>query len=553
MTKSIHLTFFLLLVAVHVSEGCGGVEKEKKLCLQGEEEECKCSNDQWGIRSCGPDGTWDDCVCHSAQPGGKPDDNINYDTDKDGDSEYEFDLDGSMDSGSDYPADASPDSTEDKCSYGPLAGGVTCTGARLWMRTEEPADVSFRYSEHEDFHLSYLTPSQQTSEDSDYTVVAKLSELKPDTIYYYTPRVNSEDIFRQNRPYFRTAPEPGRRSDFTFVILTDFQNALSPGTVQTYRSAHGANPAFAIIGGDMDHRNPGKHQKDLDYILFLTREMLRQNIDRNNERRRDFVDFILRKSSIAHQWDDHDFCCNDSDGTYIGKEMALKAYDEYFPSYDRPYPEKGIFQTWRWGHVHFILLDGRYNRTPSDQTDDEHKTMLGGLQKEWLKQELRHSDAVWKIILSGSVFNPTVKCGADNWCEYRTEGKELTDFINNQGIKNVVIISGDIHAGAITDGTNSVYNTFWEMALPGADVIVPGCDTTTYRGRDKFGEWTHGTWGAGYRLMNPVKTCFGYGQVDVLTNPHRLVLSVRNEFGEVMLSAEVHADTARRRGVWHPN
>lgn len=143
---------------------------------------------------------------------------------------------------------------------------------------------------------------------------------------------------------------------------------------------------------------------------------------------------------------------------------------------------------------------------------------LAGVTKAWLKQTLLDSTAVWKIILSGSVFNPTVKCGGDNWCEYRTEGSDITEFIRDNWIDNVVILSGDIHAGGITNGTNSVYNTPWEMVSPGVDMVVPGCDTTTYQGPDKFGEWTHGTWGEGYSLLDPPLTCWGYGHIDVLTN-----------------------------------
>lgn len=230
---------------------------------------------------------------------------------------------------------------------------------------------------------------------------------------------------------------------------------------------------------------------------------------------------------------------NDSDGSYANKKIALNVFDEYFPSYKRPYPDNGIFQSWTWGHVQFFLLDGRYNRSPSDALDDKDKTMLGREQKQWLKNELRHSTAVWKILISGSVFNPTVKCGADNWCEYRTEGKELMDFIRQNTIQNTVVISGDIHAGAITSGENSVYDSLWEMAVPMADASLRSCDTTLYQGANNFGQWTHGSWGKGFGHGNTNLNCWGYGTIEVLTNPHRLVLSVKDQNGETKVQAVV--------------
>ena len=78
------------------------------------------------------------------------------------------------------------------------------------------------------------------------------------------------------------------------------------------------------------------------------------------------------------------------------------------------------------------------------------------------------------------------------------------------------------------------------MATPGVDVAL--CDTTTFVGPDKFGEWTHGTWGEGYRLLDPPLTCWGYGHIDVLTNPHRLVLTVNNDQGQPQVQATVYAE-----------
>jgi alkaline phosphatase D len=428
-------------------------------------------------------------------------------------------------------------------THGPTASGVSHDQAVLWIRTNESAAVDFVVSRASSMRGAKISPSITTSADNDFTARVSVRRLKPNTRYYYLPRLNGQPLEVAPTPYFYTAPRPGTEQAFSFVMLTDYQ-VLSPEsrevTLDTFQSAAREAPAFAIIGGDFDHRDPGRDITDLSLIQERTRNMYKENFDRNIPRRRDFVDYIQRRGATAHLWDDHDYGYNDSDGNYIGKYVALQTYDEYWPSYSRPASEEGIYHSWNWGHAQFILLDGRFHRTDSDATDDGAKTMLGDAQKAWLKQTLLESDAVWKFIISGSVFNPTVKCGADNWCEYRTEGREIADFIRDNWIKNVVILSGDIHAGAITDGSNSDYDTPWEMASPGVDVAL--CDTTTFVGPDAFGEWTHGTWGEGYLLQDPPLTCWGYGHVDVLTNPHRLVLTVKDEQGQPQVQATVYAE-----------
>jgi len=431
-------------------------------------------------------------------------------------------------------------------THGPSAGGVSSDRAQLWVRLDGPAPVAFRYGTDPTLVRSKVSKHVASAAAHDLTAHVTIGPLRPDTRYYYVPVVAGETALDPPYPTFLTAPPTDKHVEFSFVYLTDFQNPNRGGEVETFRSAAACDPAFAIIGGDFDHRNPGRAkggpERTLDEIRERTRTMYKDNLQRDMTRRTDLVDYILHRGGIAHLWDDHDFGYNGSDGTYHAKRLALEIYDEFFPGFERPAPENGIYQTWHWGQAQFFLLDGRFHRTPLRAVDDGHKTLLGPEQKAWLKRELLASTAVWKILLSGSVFNPTVKCGADNWCGYRHEGRELTDFINDNGISNVVIMSGDLHAGAITDGANPVYDTFWEMMVPGADVVTPGCDTSTYQGPGKFGVWTHGTWGKGFRTLRKPKTCFGFGQVDVRTDPHRLELSIRDEWGETKLSATVLAE-----------
>jgi hypothetical protein len=50
----------------------------------------------------------------------------------------------------------------------------------------------------------------------------------------------------------------------------------------------------------------------------------------------DFVNLILRKYPIAHQWDDHDSGLNNLDRTYVDWSLNQQVYQEYVPSYTLP-------------------------------------------------------------------------------------------------------------------------------------------------------------------------------------------------------------------------
>ena len=58
----------------------------------------------------------------------------------------------------------------------------------------------------------------------------------------------------------------------------------------TFQHASERNPAFAFIGGDFDHRNPG--------TLTAKRQMFRELYDPNTLHRSGFVPLILQKMPI---------------------------------------------------------------------------------------------------------------------------------------------------------------------------------------------------------------------------------------------------------------
>jgi len=421
-------------------------------------------------------------------------------------------------------------------THGPVVGAVTSSQAKVFLRTGGSARVQIRYGKDSTLAKPNDTPSISVGSDTDFTAQVTLTALEPLTLYYLDILVDGVPQLGDPYPHFETFPPEGQKHRFKFVILTDFmgpRHKKSP----IFDNASATNPAFVIIGGDFGHGNPGggpncvpPPERDNEATAREEKRTLFRGLYTPRRKGKDFVNLILQKYPVAHMWDDHDYGANDCDKTYKYKEISLEVLKEYFPLY--PVSEYGDWQRFTYAQGEFFLLDSRSQRDPNRDPHGPQKSMLDGddLGEEgqwvWLTSGLRNSTATWKFILTPSVFNRTtrkLKRGkGDSWHSFDWERRRLLRFIRENHIRGVIFISGDIHAGAIDDGTNSGLP---EMVVPAAN--EPRCQTAR-----TIGKWSEGYYGSGI-LMGP--PCLGYGLVEVLTDPDRVVLEVMNAEGKSQL------------------
>ena len=81
---------------------------------------------------------------------------------------------------------------------------------------------------------------------------------------------------------------------------------------------------------------------------------------------------------------------------------------------------------------------------------DQPRDFLGRTQMNWVKDQLRSSDAVWKVMANELMVMPAKVLGGafftfDNWQGYPREREELLTFIRDRQINDVVFVTGDIH------------------------------------------------------------------------------------------------------------
>ena len=431
-------------------------------------------------------------------------------------------------------------------THGPVVGAVTTTSATVFVRTNKEATVSVVYSENRTLSPSRRSAGVLTSASSDFTRQIVLDSLAPSSTYYLDVLVNGRSQLARQRPSFATYAPDSVMQDFSFVVLTDFavpRRGLP--YVATFRHASAENPAFVLIGGDFDHRDPSGASAEI--ARAAKRQMFKQlyrpatwldDIISAVQHRypapsgamREFTDLVLRRYPVVHVWDDHDFGANDSDKTYPWKAVSQEVIREYFPLYGSE--PNGIWQRFRYAQADVFILDLRSQRDPDPAADTPDKSILDGDnlgaagQMAWLQEGLRTSTARWKFIVSTSVFNPTLR-KYDSWSDYTYEQRRLLDFIKTSDITGVIILSGDVHFGAIDDGSNAKLP---EMVSPGANMDWGKCGTVKNTGAvATVGLWSQGIYEKSHG------DCNGYGLVRVLSNPDRVELLVKGPNGDTLL------------------
>jgi len=177
-------------------------------------------------------------------------------------------------------------------------------------------------------------------------------------------------------------------------------------------------------------------------------------------------------------WDDHEAENNyaagiaeneaDQDGFADRRRAAYQAYYEHLPLRVTPPAADGsleLYRSVRYGTLaEFFVLDGRQyrsdqvcgdklaiNRNACPEIDGPDSTMLGAEQEAWLTKGLAETDATWKVLAQQTVMKALVLgdivLNVDQWDGYPAARSRLLTTIDESQLANVVVLTGDIHAG----------------------------------------------------------------------------------------------------------
>ncbi len=351
---------------------------------------------------------------------------------------------------------------------GPMLGYVEMREVLLWVQTNKTAKVQFAYWMKDSLPIQKIyTPTQNTTAKEAYTIKATISDLTPGTTYAYEVLINGESVRLDYPTEFKTQQLWQWRSsppDFTVALGScafvnepkfDRPGRGYGGDYHIFQSMQQMRPDLMVWLGD------NTYFREVDW--YTRSGMLhRYTHTRSLEELQAFL------ASTAHYaiWDDHDYGPNDSDRSFIHKDKASEVFQLFWgnPTFGIPQVDGGMTTQFQWNDVDFFLLDDRYFRSPNHCKGCE-KTILGEAQRDWLIEALIASKATFKMVsVGGQVLNT-----ADVYETYINKHKEERDYllrrIEEEGIKNVIFLSGDRHHTELSKLTNANGNNLYDFTV----------------------------------------------------------------------------------------
>ncbi len=432
-------------------------------------------------------------------------------------------------------------------SDGPLVGAVTDQSAKIFVRVggaNPSVTVQIDFSTDATFETLASTETATVTSSTDRTAILSLTGLSENTLYYFRIVTNGA------RPpttggvgSFQTLP-PATGGKWCFAVIADCAAIASNPKVVTSVYTAIANltgdlrPQFVVQIGDLDHSDPGgSASKPNVNTLQAARNMHRdargpnRRGSANNQIGTYFSQFVQRNFPVEHIWDDHDYGYNDADSTFAYRSQAWRAFLEYWPTHDLPrdpriYPDGGLWRSIPFGPADVLVLDERSQHVGLQGASP---TMLGSAQTDWLNSSLKATATTrWHILLSPQVFNPTAKA-TSAWGAYGAERNALLTTAQANGVRNLLVISGDLHSGgALDDGTNTGIG-----GNPGPpEVSVP--HTNMQQGFDTFASNENaGSWSHTYIQGNVGNPGFVLVRIDETVIPATLTLEIRDQNGNI--------------------
>jgi len=349
-------------------------------------------------------------------------------------------------------------------------------------------------AEDPSFERIVLSETLSSNANRDYTVKFDAAGLLSDRRYWYRFKGadSSSPVGRA-----RTLPLPGQYTDrLRFAVCSC--SSYPHGYFSVYRMmANRADLDFVMHLGDYIYEYGQDEYGDHPERLL---DPAHEIVSLDDYRRRYALyrrDVDLQAAHATHSfvtvWDDHETTDNSyKDGAnnhnegegdwFERKRLAIQAYFEWLPIRPPTASQDSIYRAFRFGDLaDFVMLDTRLEGrekqldNPVDPARIEQRDLLGQTQKDWFKNQLAVSQGIWKFVgqqvmfaqlqilelqrlLPGvptNDFSPLIAVNMDQWDGYPTEREEILDFIDEQGIQNTVILTGDIH----TSWANEVYKS----------------------------------------------------------------------------------------------
>ena len=191
---------------------------------------------------------------------------------------------------------------------------------------------------------------------------------------------------------------------------------------------------------------------------------------------------------------------------------AMRAWSEYIPARIEPkegaaHPHKyfSIYRDFLFGDLaHLVLTDERSYRLPHpcgekksqrfaamgcDARFDPSRTMLGAEQKAWFLDKMLAPSSLWKLWGNEVCLSPLsfgqMPITLDSWDGFASERKEILLALARSGQKNLIVLTGDLHAYLVGELSLEALPGFFmakEENRIGVEYMTPSVTSSNYLG-----------------------------------------------------------------------
>lgn len=367
-----------------------------------------------------------------------------------------------------------------------LTWRVTGIGGRVSVRVTATRTVRIKAGTDTGVTAGVVYSPAVTPDANGYAKCT-LTGLTPGTRYYYrvamTDTTSGAETLDTHATIGRIMVAPTGQANFTF----DFASCCGSSTY----SATQDSAAMTAIAA----RNDAffLHLGDLWYDDAAAPSLA--NYRSHNEARFVVANHLRVFATMPCTFipSDHDFSFANN-GTGITDTTARTQYNQVYREMMPVSPVStagttGVYHTFTWGRVRFIMLDGRsFQSNPATTVDSATKTMLGATQKQWLKDTITAATEKVIVICCDTAWTGAYDAALpndDSWSGCPTERLEIANFLKTQTGKGFVYLGGDQHSLSANDGTGT------GLGLPSFQAS-PLLQTASIKG----GDWTSGPYPA---------------------------------------------------------